>query len=443
MPKLAIRVHPSVLAAGVWVAVGALLCQSAEAQPGTWSNQLQHSASLVAVKAVSENTGWLAGDHGTVLRTVNGGITWRSVGDTTMGFCWSIDAIDSNVAWLTATTTDAGGNASIFKTTNAGTSWTRVYNLVGTDAFLDCLKMFDASIGFVVGDPLGAKWVVAKTTDGGSSWVRLVNEPQKIGDPIGFLNILSVISATDIRFVTGGDTARIYRTSDGGGTWAWYRIPLPGDSYTQALKFNTPLIGVVGSSTKTLARTSDGGITWTPFTLPGPGLWGLSGYETTFFAANWYAVQASTNDGQTWAPAYSTNIGQLVGADFVKRSGTVRGWVIGASAAYSTIVSYYEAPTSVPPKSIDHVPVSTQLFQNYPNPFNPSTTISLCLTAQSQVSLAVHNVLGQEVAQLVKGEMDAGYHSVEFNGAGLPSGVYFYKLQAGTYSVTKRLLLVR
>jgi hypothetical protein len=89
------------------------------------------------------------------------------------------------------------------------------------------------------------------------------------------------------------------------------------------------------------------------------------------------------------------------------------------------------------------VPDATTLDQNYPNPFNPTTTISYTLPAQGFVTLKVFNVLGQEVATLVNEAESPGNKSVSFDGSGLPSGVYFYRLQAGSYSATKMLMIVK
>jgi len=83
------------------------------------------------------------------------------------------------------------------------------------------------------------------------------------------------------------------------------------------------------------------------------------------------------------------------------------------------------------------------LYHNYPNPFNPSTTIRYGLPNRSHVAMAVFNALGQRVAQLVNGEMEAGYHEVRFDGTALSSGVYFYRIRAGGFVQTRKLLLCR
>jgi hypothetical protein len=81
------------------------------------------------------------------------------------------------------------------------------------------------------------------------------------------------------------------------------------------------------------------------------------------------------------------------------------------------------------------------LDQNYPSPFNPSTTIRYQLPKSSRVSLKAFNTLGQEVAVLVDEEKVAGYYQVRWSAA-LPSGVYFYRLQAGEYLETKKMILL-
>lgn len=88
-------------------------------------------------------------------------------------------------------------------------------------------------------------------------------------------------------------------------------------------------------------------------------------------------------------------------------------------------------------------PDKFSLLQNYPDPFNPSTVIGYQLLTNSFVTLEVYDMLGREVKILVNERQTSGYHSVTFNAGSLPSGVYFYRLQDGTFSSTKKLLLLK
>ncbi|MHC1738420.1 MAG: choice-of-anchor V domain-containing protein [Ignavibacteriaceae bacterium] len=88
-------------------------------------------------------------------------------------------------------------------------------------------------------------------------------------------------------------------------------------------------------------------------------------------------------------------------------------------------------------------PESFQLAQNYPNPFNPATTISFRLAEAGKVTLKIYNLLGNEEAVLFNGSLNAGVHSLPFDAAGLPGGIYFYTLQSGSYSATKKMVLLK
>ena len=93
------------------------------------------------------------------------------------------------------------------------------------------------------------------------------------------------------------------------------------------------------------------------------------------------------------------------------------------------------------------VPAEFALEQNYPNPFNPATSISYILPRSAHVRIAVYNVLG-EVASLFEGQQSAGKHSVIWNGAAdngdaVPSGIYFYRLSAGQFVDTRKMLLLK
>jgi hypothetical protein len=88
-------------------------------------------------------------------------------------------------------------------------------------------------------------------------------------------------------------------------------------------------------------------------------------------------------------------------------------------------------------------PSAFALLQNYPNPFNPSTTIKFELPKTSMVRLSVYDLLGREVSVLVNERRDAGVHEVKFDGSNLASGVYFYRIRAGDYVGSKKMLVLK
>ncbi len=89
------------------------------------------------------------------------------------------------------------------------------------------------------------------------------------------------------------------------------------------------------------------------------------------------------------------------------------------------------------------LPKEFSLRQNYPNPFNPSTNIEFALPEQAVVSLKVYNLLGREISTLVSGKLNAGIHKIEFNASGLSTGLYFYRIQAGSFMQTKKMMLIK
>ncbi|MCH8306022.1 MAG: T9SS type A sorting domain-containing protein, partial [Candidatus Marinimicrobia bacterium] len=88
-------------------------------------------------------------------------------------------------------------------------------------------------------------------------------------------------------------------------------------------------------------------------------------------------------------------------------------------------------------------PLSYRLKQNYPNPFNPATQIEFSLPVSSKVSLVIYNLLGQEIARLIDGEQAAGVHSVTWEATNLATGIYFYRIQAGDFVQTRKMLLLK
>ena len=130
-------------------------------------------------------------------------------------------------------------------------------------------------------------------------------------------------------------------------------------------------------------------------------------------------------------------------------SDSINALVISGSNIYAGTVAggVWKRPLSdnevSVPQEKNEVPRQFVLSQNYPNPFNPSTNISFSIPAKSFVSLKVFDLLGKEVATIVSEEMSAGTYSRQWNAVTMSSGVYFYRLQAGSFIETKKLVLLR
>ena len=165
----------------------------------------------------------------------------------------------------------------------------------------------------------------------------------------------------------------------------------------------------------------------------------LSGADTNKFMPS----GAWTSDS-AWivAPGY---LGGVYGifAIATDGSGTIRRLAIppGAPPDFVGTVTFGSMPTSV--REPEQQPSGYALSQNYPNPFNPATNIGFHIAEVSLVTLKVYDILGREVATLVNGVRRPGAYTVSFDGSGLASGVYFYRLQAGRFADTKKLLLLR
>jgi hypothetical protein len=99
--------------------------------------------------------------------------------------------------------------------------------------------------------------------------------------------------------------------------------------------------------------------------------------------------------------------------------------------------------TSVEDQGNLYIPKEYKLEQNYPNPFNPTTTIKYSIPKTSFVSLKIYNLIGEEVATLVNEENSIGNYEIEFNATSLPSGVYFYRIQADSFVETKKMVLLK
>jgi hypothetical protein len=117
---------------------------------------------------------------------------------------------------------------------------------------------------------------------------------------------------------------------------------------------------------------------------------------------------------------------------------------IGHCGGPNSLWAHLDPPVSVEDDEIDGgIPAEFTLLQNYPNPFNPTTKINYQIPELSFVTLKIYDILGSEIATLVNEEKPIGSYEFEFDATALPSGIYFYRLQAGSFVETKKMILIK
>ncbi len=164
-------------------------------------------------------------------------------------------------------------------------------------------------------------------------------------------------------------------------------------------------------------------------------------------SATTYRQQLATNVGFTTIVYEDSMLTDTVSFSGQLAVSTVYFWRVraengGGTTAWSTTWSFTSGTMSGVGDE-KNIPREFNLSQNYPNPFNPSTIITYGLPHRSRVSLGIFNLLGQRVALLDEGEREAGYHNVRFDGKSMASGVYLYRIQAGEFVQTRKLILMK
>jgi hypothetical protein len=294
-----------------------------------------------------------------------------------------------------------------------------------------------ASLPTVYGLAGSGRYLFAGTYDGGvylsadsgSSW-KAVNA----GLQSEMVRVLSICDTT--LFI--GTEYGAYRSTDYGTSWQQIT---GGPIYAVDIMGPYAIIGAdlfAGSTYGEVFHSTDNGISWNQVGVTGTGVAALVVSGVNLIVGTYSGgVLLSSNGGTSWNQVNTglTNSSvrclALAGPNLFAGTG-------GGGVWRRTLLNVL----SVNPETKDG-PVVFTLYQNYPNPFNPSTTIKYELPKASLVTLTVFDILGREVSVLVNERRDAGVYEVKFDGQNLASGVYSYRLQAGDYVATKRLLLLK
>jgi len=221
-------------------------------------------------------------------------------------------------------------------------------------------------------------------------------------DPANADNIIAVFSNYSVK--------SLWSSTNGGSSWS----DISGN-----LEQNPDGSGN-GPSCRWVASVSNGGTTY--FVATSTGL---------------YSTSTLNGTSTVWAQEGSTSIGNVVTTMVKGRD--VDGFV--AVGTHGAGIYTNSAVTSVGDESSQ--PTEYVLSQNYPNPFNPRTVISFSIPQAGQVRLSLFDALGNEVKVIAAQEYSAGSHSINFNATGLSSGVYFYRIEAGSFVQSKKMILMK
>jgi len=395
-----------------------------------WTLQNSNTqADLNAVFFIDDQVGWIACDDGNILKTNNGGQNWISFPVSPINEIRDVHFISTDLGFATSQT-------KIFKSNSGGATWTEL--AIFPDYSLSNIYFLNDSMGFILCYPRR----ILKTTDSGNSWTEIIVDSNFTFNGIYFKN-----ETIGWASVHEGVTyiGSIFKTIDGGETWEKIHLNYYLLNSISGFPDSDTLfccgVEVLHGVYRVLLSSQDGGETW--FTVPSP----INTYLFYFSTPNIGRIYGhfgmsifdnkiihTDNGGNTWITEDSTYLELLLDWFFVNDD---VGWAVG----YEGLIKHLNNVSNVNHQT--SIITDFNLFQNYPNPFNPVTTIKYQIPETGIVTIKVYDVLGNEIETLISEEKPVGSFEVEFDATGLPSGIYFYRFQAGSFVETKKMVLLQ
>jgi photosystem II stability/assembly factor-like uncharacterized protein len=384
--------------------------------------------SLRTVSAPSANTAFVTGVSNFIGRTTNGGNDWVYTNNN-WGNLFSIYFVNEQTGWAAGWTSD-GSYTTLIKTTNAGQSWinqdsTFFYGYLG-------LFFVNLNTGYAVGHNL-----IKKTTNSGNNWVKLTGyDTSNSYYSAYFQDAVTGWTAFGKYWYNGG----ILKTTNGGINWNLQFTS--NNSAVKNLYFVNENIGYAVGEFSGILKTTNGGVNWY---FANNGLSGITSMQ--FFDVNrgWFVgysgnlgVIAKTTNGGINYEILPTRTNYILYC--IRFADANTGWIAGENG----VILKTTNGGNVFIKTVSsEIPNNFNLSQNYPNPFNPTTSIKYQVESSKHIKLVVYDILGKEIATLVNEKQSPGVYEVSWNASAFPSGIYFYKLTAGDFSETKKMLMIK
>ncbi len=305
-------------------------------------------------------------------------------------------------------------NHGVYVSTNNGINWTQtLINQVRS------LAINGSNIFAGASTPMG----VFLSTNNGTNWTQT---------SLNYREVPSLAVKGDTIFA-GTINYGVYLSTDNGTSWTQTSLNNPSVR-SLAINGNTIYAGTSNPSNGVYISTNNG-TSWTQTSLNNRSVYSLAVNGNYIFAGTQnYGVYVY--NGTSWEQR-NEGLGNLN----VNALCIINNYIFAGTGA-----GVYRRPLSelvgIQPIS-NEIPNQFSLLQNYPNPFNPSTVISFQLAVNSFASLKVYDILGREVATLVNEQLQPGTYEVDWDGSKFASGVYYYKLIAGNYIETKKMVLIK